>query len=163
MRRALLPLVTLALALLILVDRIGHMKLAAERAGELMRTLLVTTCERYNLAYLDAVPVKAYPQDHIALVLFLLSRVARDWQPPERLARLASVPTAIPPEERYDPLRAAFELRALRHLTWFGLMEQRSGERAGSPLAPPLYRVAPRFDRVLRFELPVIAAAVPRH
>lgn len=33
MRRALLPLVTLALALLILVDRIGHMKLAAERAG----------------------------------------------------------------------------------------------------------------------------------
>jgi hypothetical protein len=34
MRRAFLPLVTLALALLILVDRIGHMKLAAERAGE---------------------------------------------------------------------------------------------------------------------------------
>jgi hypothetical protein len=33
MRRAFLPLVTLALALLILVDRIGHMKLAAERAG----------------------------------------------------------------------------------------------------------------------------------
>jgi hypothetical protein len=33
MRRALLPLVTLALALLILVDRIGHMKLAADRAG----------------------------------------------------------------------------------------------------------------------------------
>src|SRR5687768_5330934 len=33
MRRAVLPLVTLALALLILVDRIGHMKLAAERAG----------------------------------------------------------------------------------------------------------------------------------
>jgi Matrixin len=33
MRRAVLPLVTLALALLILVDRIGHMRLAAERAG----------------------------------------------------------------------------------------------------------------------------------
>jgi hypothetical protein len=33
MRRAFLPLVTLALALLILVDRIGHMKLAKERAG----------------------------------------------------------------------------------------------------------------------------------
>ena len=33
MRRAFLPLVTLALALLILVDRIGHIKLAAERAG----------------------------------------------------------------------------------------------------------------------------------
>ena len=33
MRRAFLPLVTLALALLILVDRIGHMKLAAERGG----------------------------------------------------------------------------------------------------------------------------------
>ena len=33
MRRAFLPIVTLALALLILVDRIGHMKLAAERAG----------------------------------------------------------------------------------------------------------------------------------
>ena len=33
MRRAFLPLLTLALALLILVDRIGHMKLAAERAG----------------------------------------------------------------------------------------------------------------------------------
>jgi hypothetical protein len=32
MRRSLLPLVTIALALLILVDRIGHMKLAAERA-----------------------------------------------------------------------------------------------------------------------------------
>ena len=33
MRRAFLPLLTLALAVLILVDRIGHMKLAAERAG----------------------------------------------------------------------------------------------------------------------------------
>jgi hypothetical protein len=33
MRRAFLPIVTLALALLILVDRIGHIKLAAERAG----------------------------------------------------------------------------------------------------------------------------------
>jgi hypothetical protein len=33
MRRAFLPLVTLSLALLILVDRIGHIKLAAERAG----------------------------------------------------------------------------------------------------------------------------------
>src|SRR5687767_3357355 len=33
MRRAFLPIVTLALALLILVDRIGHMKLAAERVG----------------------------------------------------------------------------------------------------------------------------------
>jgi hypothetical protein len=33
MRRAFLPFVTLALALLILVDRIGHMKLARERAG----------------------------------------------------------------------------------------------------------------------------------
>jgi hypothetical protein len=31
MRRAFLPIVTLALALLILVDRVGHMKLAAER------------------------------------------------------------------------------------------------------------------------------------
>lgn len=138
--------------------------LAAERAGELMRTLLVTTCERYNLAYLDAVPVKAYPQDHIALVLFLLGQVARDWQPPERLARLASLPTAIPPEEGYDPLRLAFELRALRHLTWFGLMEQRAGEASGGPLpAPRLYRVAPLFDRVLRFELPGIAASEARH
>jgi hypothetical protein len=34
MRRALLPLLTLALALLILVDRIGHMKLAARRADQ---------------------------------------------------------------------------------------------------------------------------------
>lgn len=33
MRRAFLPFVTLALALLILVDRIGHIKLARERAG----------------------------------------------------------------------------------------------------------------------------------
>jgi hypothetical protein len=37
MRRALLPLLTLALALLILVDRIGHMKLAAERAGAVVQ------------------------------------------------------------------------------------------------------------------------------
>jgi hypothetical protein len=37
MRRAVLPLVTLALALLILVDRIGHMKLASERADAVVQ------------------------------------------------------------------------------------------------------------------------------
>ncbi len=129
-----------------------------------MRALLVTIFERYNLAYLDAVPVKAYPQDHIILVLFLLSRAARDWQPPERLARLASLPTAIPPEEEiYDPLRTAFELRALRHLTWFGLMEQQTGEPSADLLPPRLYRVTPLFDRALRFDLPGLAGSAPLH
>ena len=33
MRRAVLPLVTLALALLVVVDRIGHLKLASQRGA----------------------------------------------------------------------------------------------------------------------------------
>lgn len=146
------------------VTKRGQSALAAERAGELMRALLATTFARYNLAYLDGVPVQGYPQDHIALVLFLLRQVAEDWRSPERLARRASLPTAIPPQEGYDPLCHAVELRVLRYLTWFGLMEQRTDEpSAGRLLVPRAYRLTPLFDRVLRFALPEPTVSGSRH
>ena len=50
MRRAFLPLLTLALALLILVDRVGHMKLASERAASPVQGPNATQSGRVHLS-----------------------------------------------------------------------------------------------------------------
>jgi len=136
-----------------LVGRRGEAMLDDGAAGELMRTLLITTFGRFNLAYLDRAVLERFPQDHIAVVLCLLGRCAGEWRTPEALMKLAALPTDDVLDTPYEGLpKFVFESRVLRPLSWFGLLESREADRTDR-LNPPEYRKTRLYDRVLTFDI----------
>ena len=126
-----------------------------EQAGELFRCLFETVFWRVNLGYFDRVPMEAWPQNHIGIVLWCLSITSPEWVAREHLMRSCTVWDPALDHGPADFAGFAFESRVLRPLTWLGLFETRlvGDESAPSWRRDRQYRKAPLFDQAIRFRI----------
>ncbi len=132
----------------------GRSLLAEDAAGQLQSVLFRTTFARYNPAYLDRYDLPEFFAPQIGLILFLISQCCDDWRPADALMRSVSLPIDEAQNARYpDMVVSAFEVRVLRYLRWFGLMEQQRPAANHEWRQPRLYRKTKLFDRVLTFQL----------
>ena len=105
-----------------------------------------------------------WPAADVGVVLWSLSVAAGDWQPPERLPRLCTIPPVAVTEATWDSGSSAMEARILQPLLWFGLLEHRREPKAGKAFADrQLYRKTELFDRFVVFDVTTEAEAAIRH
>ena len=142
----------------LLATKAGQALAQEGQAVEVFRQLFTTVFWRLNLSYFDRVPLEAWPQDHIGIVLWCLSVAGKEWFRAEDLMRTCSVWDPALDEGPADLPVYAFEGRVLRPLTWFGLLEMRLAGDEGTPewRRDRRYRKAGLYDRVLRFDVQVI-------
>jgi hypothetical protein len=133
-------------------------------AGDLAARLFEIVFWRINLGRWDGCPVPSWPQGDIGIIVWALSHVASDWETPDRLARLTTVPVIGVLEAERDFSGLALELRILRMLALFGLLgaepTPQSPERF---LARRRYRKTPFFDRFLSFDVTLEPIEGARH
>ena len=120
--------------------------------------------------HLDLAPfgrglLDTWPQEQIGLVLWSLSVAADEWQPPESLCRLCTIPcdAVLEPGSDLGPL--ILEARILRPLYWFGLVECRGEDEAtgaGTGMSHA-WRKSSLFDRFLSFEVRLEDTGVVLH
>lgn len=142
----------------------GRTLLGTFGAGDLAARLFEIVFWRTNLGRWDACPVPSWPQGDIGIIVWVLSHVAADWQTPERLARLATIPVIGVLEAKPDVAGLALELRILRMLALFGLLDAEI--EPGSPerfLAKRRYRKTPLFDRFFSFDVTLEPIDGARH
>jgi hypothetical protein len=130
------------------------------QATKLVRThrgkLVPTAFWHLNLAYFDGYPLQSWPQSQIGIILWSLSASAHDWMSRETLTRLCTSPMIGVLESQWDFGSGATELRILRPLVWFGLLESQLEGRSPTALIDHRrYRKAPLFDRFLKFNVQV--------
>jgi hypothetical protein len=105
-----------------------------------------------------------WPQQDVGVALWSLSVAATDWQSPERLTRMCTIPINSVLAPGWDTGSMAMEARILRTLHWFGLLEYRKepieGQRFGDR---HFYRKTALFDRFLSFDVRTEAQAAVRH
>jgi hypothetical protein len=141
----------------LLASKAGTMLLREDQAAALFRQLFATTLWEVNLAYFDRVPLEAWPQNHIGIVLWCLSVAGHEWFKSEDLLRTCTAWDGTLDEGPADFAGFAFESRVLRPLTWFGLMETRLEGEDHVPdwRRARQYRKSELFDRALRFEVQI--------
>ena len=135
------------------LTRKGRERLGDGSAGLLNAELFRTTFARYNLGYLDRAGRDNFsPQ--ISLILFMVGQVATEWMTADELMPSVTIPPDSVPEAY--PMRAEmiFQLRILRYLCWFGLLESRIPAPPERRFKRESFRKAPLYDRVLNFYLP---------
>ena len=105
-----------------------------------------------------------WPQGDVGVVLWSLSVAANDWQSPERLTRLCTIPINSVVAPGWDSSSMMVEARILRTLHWFGLLDHRreaiEGQRFGER---HFYRKTKLFDRFLSFDVTTSASTATRH
>jgi hypothetical protein len=117
-----------------------------------------------DLGYFGLGPHPGWPQRDAGIVLWSLSIAANAWQPRERLTRLCTIPNNDLLEKPWDSASYAMEARILRPLHWFGLLEHREDDIAGSRFEKrQLYRKTALFDRFLSFDVTLEAGGGLRH
>jgi hypothetical protein len=118
---------------------------------------------RLDLGYLGRGLHHGWPQHDIGIVLWSLSIAANDWQPPERLTRMCTIPINGVLESTWDTGSHAMEATVLRPLRWFGLLDCRQDDIPERRLEKRhSYRKTALFDRFLSFDVKLEAAG-PRH
>jgi hypothetical protein len=118
---------------------------------------------RLDLGYLGRGLHHGWPQHDIGIVLWSLSIAANDWQPPERLTRMCTIPINGVLESSWDTGSHAMEATVLRPLRWFGLLDSRQDNIPDRRFEKRhFYRKTPLFDRFLSFDVKLEAAG-PRH
>ena len=145
------------------LTQVGKRVLTASGRGGLQAILFHVTFWLTNLASFDRVPLASWPQSDIGIVLWCLSTSALGWETPERLMRLCTVPVIGVLEAKWDFPRSAFEVRVLRPLTWFGVLESRQDEPVDSEPTRPRYRKTPFFDQFVSFDVRLETHAGDRH
>ena len=117
-----------------------------------------------DLGYLGRAIDHGWPQRDAGIVLWSLSIAAKDWQPPERLTRMCTIPTGDMLDAKWDTATHAMEARILRPLWWFGLLDRRQDDVPEQRYEKRrFYRKTPLFDRLILFDVKLEAAAGPRH
>jgi hypothetical protein len=135
---------------------LGRRILKAQQYGPLHALLFHVAFWHLNLGYFDAYPLEAWPQSQIGIILWSLSASAHDWLPPETLTRLCTSPVIGVLESRWDFGSSAMEVRILRPLVWFGLLESRTEGRSPTEVVDRrLYQKASLFDRFVKFNVQV--------
>ncbi|MGC2199373.1 MAG: hypothetical protein WA633_04380 [Stellaceae bacterium] len=136
--------------------QLGRRMLAAEQHGPLQAVLFHVAFWHLNLAYFDRYSLDSWPLTQVGVILWSLSASAHDWLPRETLTRLCASPVIGVLESQWDFGSSAMEARILRPLVWFGLLESRTEPRSPTELVDPrLYRKAPLFDRLVKFEVQI--------
>ena len=142
----------------------GKKAVATGGAGELMARLFEMVFWRINLGRWDGCPVPSWPQGDIGIIVWSLSHVATTWETPDRLARLATVPVIGVLEAKRDFSGLALELRILRMLALFGLLDaEREPRSADRFLSSRRYRKTALFDRFFSFDVTLEPVEGPRH
>ncbi len=135
---------------------LGRRILASEQHGGLQALLFHVALWRTNLAYFDGYPLDSWPLTQVGVILWSLSASAHDWLPRETLTRLCAPPVIGVLESQWDFGSSAMEARILRPLVWFGLLESRTEPRSATEVVDRrLYRKAPLFDRLVKFDVQV--------
>ena len=135
---------------------LGRSILKAEQYGPLQALLFHVAFWHLNLGYFDGYPLESWPQSQIGIILWSLSASAHDWLPPETLTRLCTSPVIGVLESRWDFGSGAVEVRILRPLVWFGVLESRTeGKSPTEVIDRRLYRKAPLFNRFMKFNVQV--------
>jgi hypothetical protein len=142
----------------------GQKLLSAGGAGELMALLFEVVFCRINLAHWDGYPVPSWPQSDLGVIAWSLSHVTTTWETPSRLARLATVPVVGVLEAKKDFAGAALELRILRMLALFGLLDaEQQPDPANRFLPARRYRKTALFDRFFSFDVALEPIEGTRH
>jgi len=142
----------------------GRQMLEERTQGALQAVLFHLALWRLDLGYLGRGLHHGWPQRDIGIVLWSLSIAANDWQPPDRLTRLCTIPIDEALQATWDTASHAMEATILRPLLWFGLLEYREDDKDGDRWnRKHFYRKTPLFERFLSFDIKLEAAAGPRH
>ena len=107
---------------------------------------------------------RSWPQRDIGILLWSLSVAASDWQTPEKLTRLCTIPVNEILQASWDTGSLMMEARILRPLVWFGLLDHRAEKTPRSGFAERhFYRKTPLFDRFLIFDVQTDQPGSARH
>jgi hypothetical protein len=105
-----------------------------------------------------------WPQGDVSVVLWSLSVAANDWQSPERLTRLCTIPNNSVLAAEWDSSSMMMEARILRPLHWFGLLDHKQEAIEGRPFGERrFYRKTDLFDRFISFDVKTEASGAIRH
>jgi hypothetical protein len=143
---------------------LGRSMLSDARQGRLLATLFHLAFWHMDLGYFGRVLLGSWPQADAGIVLWSLSVGANDWQSPEKLTWLCTIPEPAMFSGSWDRTPYAMETRILRPLLWFGLLEHRSEQIPGSRFGEHhFYRKTELFDRLLAFDVQVDLLKGARH
>src|SRR5436190_7569702 len=143
---------------------LGKSMLSEARQGSLPAILFHLALWHMDLGYFGRGLLGSWPQTDLGVVLWSLSVSANDWQCSEKLTRLCTIPEPAMFLGPWDRTSYALEVRILRPLLWFGLLEHRSEKVADSRFGEHhFYRKAALFDRMLTFDVAVESINGPRH
>jgi hypothetical protein len=143
---------------------LGREMLIEDRQRALQAILFHVTFWDADLGYLGQGVHGSWPQGDIGVLLWSLSIAAADWQTPEKLTRLCTIPMDEILHASWDTGSLAMEARILRPLLWFGLLEHQSEKAPDARFARHhFYRKAPLFDRFLTFDVRTEQPGTARH
>jgi len=141
----------------------GRQLLEEPQQKALQAVLFHIALWRLDLGYLGRGLHHGWLQHDIGIVLWSLSIAANDWQPPERLTRMCTIPINGVLESTWDTGSHAMEATVLRPLRWFGLLDYRQDDIPEKRFEKRhFYRKTSLFDRFLSFDVKLEAAG-PRH
>jgi hypothetical protein len=133
---------------------LGKDLLTEDRHRVLQAILFNVTFWHADFGYLGRGVHGSWPQRHIGILLWSLSVAAMDWQTPEKLTRLCTIPMSEVVRASWDTGSLTMEGRILRPLLWFGLLDHRAEKAPGARFAERhFYRKTPLFDRFLTFDV----------
>ena len=148
----------------LLATKLGRELVDPTKCGQLMELLFRYAFWRLDLSPFGRGLLGAWPQNDVGVVLWSLSVGADDWQSPDILVRLCTVPTVGVLEAAFDIPSLALEARVMRPLVWFGLLEYRREAISGSKLGRRhFYRKTPLFDRFIRWDVKIENATGSSH
>lgn len=138
----------------LVVTKSGRDMLSPGQRGALLACLATTMFWKRSLAEYGRDILGAWPQSDIGVVLWSLGVSATDWQSPDALARLCTIPVNGILEADWDIGATLLEARILRPLLWLGLIEHRQEAIPGSPFGRRhFYRKMPLFDKLITFDV----------
>ena len=144
--------------------RLGKEIMSEDRQRALQAILFHVTFWHADLTYLSRGMHGSWSQRDIGVLLWSLSVAAADWQPPEKLTRLCTIPVNGVLQASWDTGSLTMEARILRPLLWFGLLEHRAEKAPDARLAKRrYYRKAPLFDRFFTFDIHTEQPETARH
>jgi hypothetical protein len=115
--------------------RLGKDLLTEDRQRALQAILFHLTFWHADLGYLGRGVHASWPQRDIGILLWSLSVAAMDWQTPEKLTRVCTIPVNEILQASWDTGSLTMEARILRPLLWFGLLEYRQERTPDAPYA----------------------------
>jgi hypothetical protein len=143
---------------------LGKSMLGDTKQGALFAILFHLAFWHMDLYYFARGLLGSWPQADAGIVLWSLPVCADEWQSPEKLTRLCTIPEPAMFSETWDRTPYAMEAIILRPLLWFGLLEHRSEETPGSRFGQHhFYRKAELFERLLAFDVQIDQSEWARH